>query len=256
MKAAFFDIDGTLVSFRTHKIPQSAIDAIGRLRKQGVKVFIATGRPRPFIDNLGELECDGIISVNGASCRMEDGTVVNSVPVDKADLLRLIEYCRNEPFPVAFATDDYAFLNMITPEVTEVFSLLHIPLPEIRPIEYCLKVDVMQVISFFSEEEEGFMMQNVLAGCDSHRWHPLFTDVIAKGISKSTGIDSVLKHCGIGLSEVYAFGDGGNDIPMLRHVPNSVAMGNASDEVKRAARYVTDTVDNDGIAKFLEQFLK
>jgi hydroxymethylpyrimidine pyrophosphatase-like HAD family hydrolase len=41
---------------------------------------------------------------------------------------------------------------------------------------------------------------------------------------------------------------------MLRHVPHSVAMGNASDEVKRAARYVTDTVDNDGIAKFIDKF--
>ena len=69
MKAAFFDIDGTLVSFRTLRIPQSAINAIGRLRQRGVKVFIATGRPRPFIDNLGELEYDGIISVNGARCR-------------------------------------------------------------------------------------------------------------------------------------------------------------------------------------------
>jgi len=254
MEAAFFDIDGTLVSFRTHCIPQSAIDAIGRLRKQGVKVFIATGRPRPFIDNLGELEYDGIISVNGASCRMEDGTVVNSVPVDKADLLRLIEHCRSNPIPVAFATDDYAFLNMITPEVTEVFSLLHIPLPEIRPIEHCLKVDVMQIIAFFSADEERYIMDNELTGCVSHRWHPSFTDIIAKGNSKSTGIDAVLRHCGIDLSEVLAFGDGGNDIPMLRYVPNSVAMGNASDEVKSAARYVTDTVDNDGIAKFLERF--
>lgn len=254
MKAAFFDIDGTLVSFRTHRIPQSAINAIGRLRQRGVKVFIATGRPRPFIDNLGELEYDGIISVNGASCRMEDGTVISSVPVDKVDLVRLMDYCKDTPIPIAFATDDTAFLNMDSAEVTDVFSLLHIPKPVIRPIEHCLDVNVMQVIAFFSAEQERHIMDNVLTGCVSHRWHSSFTDVIAKGNSKSTGIDAVLRHCGIDLSEALAFGDGGNDIPMLRHVPHSVAMGNASDEVKQAARYVTDTVDNDGIAKFIDKF--
>ena len=48
IKAIFFDIDGTLVSFKTHAIPQSALDAIHRIREKGVKVFIATGRPMPF----------------------------------------------------------------------------------------------------------------------------------------------------------------------------------------------------------------
>lgn len=254
VKALFFDIDGTLVSFNTHCIPQSAICAINRLRGQGVKVFIATGRPRPFIDNLGELEYDGIISVNGASCRLEDDTVVCHSPVPKVNLVRLMDYCKTTPMSIAFATDHEAFLNMDSPEVTDVFSLLHIPKPKIKPIEHCLDIDVMQVIAFFREEHEGRIMSEVLPDCVSHRWHPLFTDVIAKGCSKSTGIDAVLAHYGIDISEVYAFGDGGNDIPMLRHVPNSVAMGNASDEVKRVARYVTDTVDDDGVAKFLDTF--
>ena len=105
IKAVFFDIDGTLVSFKTHKVAQSTIDAVRKLRGKGVKVFIATGRPRPFIDNLGELEYDGIISANGASCRMEDGTVVHSVPVDKSDLKRLMDYCKDNPIPIAFAAE-------------------------------------------------------------------------------------------------------------------------------------------------------
>jgi Cof subfamily protein (haloacid dehalogenase superfamily) len=251
IKAVFFDIDGTLVSFKTHKVAQSTIDAVRKLRGKGVKVFIATGRPRPFIDNLGELEYDGIISANGASCRMEDGTVVHSVPVDKSDLKRLMDYCKDNPIPIAFATDEGAFFNMLSPDVMDVFSLLHIPLPQIYPIERCLDVDVVQVIAFFNPSDEAYMMNDVLKGCDAYRWHPAFADVIAKGNSKSTGIDAVLNYYGMNLSNALAFGDGGNDIPMLRHVPCSVAMGNASDEVKRHARYVTASVDDDGIAEFL-----
>ena len=61
-------------------------------------------------------------------------------------------------------------------------------------------------------------------------------------------------HYGLDVSETMAFGDGGNDIGMLSHAGIGVAMGNASDEVKAAASYVTSSVDEDGIARALEKF--
>ena len=56
IKVIFFDIDGTLVSFETHAIPQSTIDAIMLLRQKGIKLIIATGRALVDINNLGDLE--------------------------------------------------------------------------------------------------------------------------------------------------------------------------------------------------------
>ena len=56
VKAIFFDIDGTLVSFKTHEVPRSTIDALDILRKKGIKVFIATGRHYSSINNLGDLK--------------------------------------------------------------------------------------------------------------------------------------------------------------------------------------------------------
>lgn len=73
-------------------------------------------------------------------------------------------------------------------------------------------------------------------------------------MSKAEGIDRMLARFGIGLDETMAFGDGGNDIPMLRHVGTSVAMGNAAPEVKQAADYVTTSVDDHGIARALRHF--
>ena len=68
-KALFFDVDGTLVSFNTHAIPQSAIESITLAKQRGVKVFISTGRPMRLINNLGAIEhlVDGYITANGAS---------------------------------------------------------------------------------------------------------------------------------------------------------------------------------------------
>ena len=86
------------------------------------------------------------------------------------------------------------------------------------------------------------------------RWHPAFVDVTAKGNTKQNGIDQIIRHFGIKLEETMAFGDGGNDISMLRHAGIGVAMGNANDNVKAVADYVTTSVDEDGIAHALEQF--
>ena len=56
VRAIFFDIDGTLVSFKTHKIPASTIEAIRIVKDKGIKIFISTGRPKSFITNLKEIE--------------------------------------------------------------------------------------------------------------------------------------------------------------------------------------------------------
>lgn len=108
IKAIFFDIDGTLVSFKTHEVPLSAKNAIHEVRKRGIKVFIATGRPLPFINNLEGVEYDGIMSVTGACCMTADGEIIESQPVDRRDIERFIEETSAHPMPVLFAGKDKA----------------------------------------------------------------------------------------------------------------------------------------------------
>ena len=84
------------------------------------------------------------------------------------------------------------------------------------------------------------------------RWHEFATDVIPKGGSKAKGIEMLIEKMGIDLAQVYAFGDGPNDVEMLSLVKNSVAMGNGVDEVKRVSRYQTGHVDDNGLVEGLE----
>lgn len=253
-KIIFFDIDGTLVSFNTHTIPQSAIDAIRTVRSKGIKVWIATGRPMPFINNLGDLEYDGVISATGAHCQTRDGEVIFSKPVGKADIQRMIEHQHKTGMAVAYAGNINAIMTApkgITENAKEIFQLLDIPLPELHEPEEALDFDVMEVIAFFTADEAPYMMSNVLKDCSDARWHTDFVDCVTKGSNKASAIDKVIAHYGFDISETMAFGDGGNDIPMLQHVGVGVAMGNASDEVKLTADIVTTSVDEDGIAKIL-----
>lgn len=254
-KAIFFDIDGTLVSFRTHAIPPSALQAINNARAKGVKIFIATGRPQPFINNLDELEYDGIIESNGAHCQLLDGNVVFHKAIPKSDIQRYVDYSQSHKIPTVFASHDDIFITHHEKRTNDVFKLLDISIPPICPIEKALEMEVLQIVGFFRKEEEPPLMSNVLSGCNAQRWHPDFADVIVSGVEKSAGIDAVIRHFGWSLDETMAFGDGGNDIGMLQHVGCGIAMGNASDEVKSYARHVTADIDDDGIAKALERYL-
>ena len=73
-------------------------------------------------------------------------------------------------------------------------------------------------------------------------------------IDKGRGLEIIAGHEGLRLDECMAFGDGGNDIAILRKAGTGVAMGNAGATVKAAADYVTDTIDSDGVANALRYF--
>ena len=86
------------------------------------------------------------------------------------------------------------------------------------------------------------------------RWCPVFADINVRGVDKGTGMAEFAAHFGFAHDETMAFGDGGNDVAMLRAAGVGVAMGNACDEALNAADYITASVDDDGIRKALEHF--
>lgn len=253
IKAIFFDIDGTLVSFKTHRIPPSTVEAIRAIRKKGIKVIIATGRHIRSINNLGDLPFDAYITLNGSYCFAGNEVIYrHSVPPE--DILALIRYQEEkESFPCVFVRKDDLHINYKNENVEKIFRMIDFPEPPVKPLAEMTGEPVYQLISFFEADQEQRIMP-VIPGCESTRWNPLFTDVVPKGSSKSVGMDKILEYFSIPLSESMAFGDGGNDIPMLRHAGTGIAMGNAADSVKEAADYVTDTVDDDGISKALRHF--
>lgn len=253
IKAAFFDVDGTLVSFQTHSVPESARKALIRAREKGLKLFVATGRHIETVDNLGDLEFDGYLTLNGGLCMMENRKMIYKRAIPESDIRNMIELQKDFPFPVVFVREHGMFLNYFNADVREVLDFINFPQPRIEPIENALDTDVLQLMVFLPEKEIKSLMPAIPA-CEATRWHPLFADVVPKGSNKGIGIDKIIAYAGIDLKDTIAFGDGGNDIPMLIHAGIGVAMGNAREEVKKSADYVTSTVDEDGIYRAMEHF--
>ena len=159
VKAVFFDIDGTLVSFRTHRMPDSTVAALHRLRQRGVRTFIATGRQYPAINNLGGMPFDGYITMNGSFCFVGDYEVVRKQAVPPADIEALLGYMRQHgEFPCFFISEKQAFGNFIDDNVRRVFDQLNFPAPALLPAELARERDIYQLIAFYDPSEEERLM--------------------------------------------------------------------------------------------------
>lgn len=256
IQALFFDIDGTLVSFRTHRIPQSTVNALEMAKANGVKVYISTGRPKMIITNLGQIEhlIDGYITTNGARCFVGDHTVCQH-PISPADVDKVVKAADRDGYSVIVVGEKHLAIRHLTPIVEEIFvkglgidSLdFHTDLADLAGEA------VLQLTPFCSEEQERELM-STLDNCTSGRWHPAFTDITATDADKGKGLHAMAEYLGLDISQTMAFGDGGNDITIIREAGIGVAMGNAADHVKSFADYVTAHVDEDGVKKALEHF--
>lgn len=269
IKAVFFDIDGTLVSFDTHLVPLSARLAIDELRNRGIKIFIASGRHINSIDKLPGIAFDGFVLINGTLAmtsppqgataeQMTESTLVGREviyrnPIPAADISSWLDFLQREEHSTVFVYEEGLMLNFLDDDMREVMRLLDFPMPEFGDLTTLRHRPIYQLITTFADQEEARIMSN-LPHCKTTRWHPLFTDIINATSSKAHGIQALLDYYGWKKEEVIAFGDGGNDLEMLDFAGTAVVMGNASDDVKKHADYITDSVDNDGVANALRHF--
>lgn len=256
-KALFFDIDGTLVSFDTHAIPASTIEALIAARAKGLKIFIATGRPKAIINNLTILQeqnlIDGYITMNGAYCFVGDKVIYQSA-VPQEEVQAMAQFCEEKGYPSFFVAEHHISVCQPNDLVRKIFyEFLHVDEVPVCSFEEATRSEIFQMTPFITEAEEKEILPYI-PNCEIGRWFPAFVDVTAKGNTKQRGIDEIINHFGFKLEETMAFGDGGNDISMLRHAAISVAMGQANDEVKQAANYVTTSVDENGIWNAMKHF--
>ncbi|MDR1097478.1 MAG: Cof-type HAD-IIB family hydrolase [Tannerella sp.] len=253
IKAIFLDIDGTMVSFNTHRVPENIKQALREAGSKGVKIFVATGRHRTDINNLDDLEFDGYITLNGGYCFVGD-RVIFKKSIPHADVAAFIRYEEEvEPVSCFFVEADRVSANRTDKQTERMMELVHFAPRAVVPSREFLHREIFQMTAFFPVAREDEIMKR-LPGCTAARWYPTFADIVARGVDKSVGLEKIGACFGFGTDEMMAIGDGGNDIAMIRYAGTGVAMANAGDEVKRAADYITTTVDDDGVGNALRHF--
>lgn len=255
-KAIFFDIDGTLVSFKTHQIPESTIKAVHLAKEKGHRLFIATGRAKPIMDNISVFDesiFEGYVTMNGGYCYTPD-QVLHKSYIPKKDVEKLAEFCEKNNYPVIFVREHDISVCQPNHLVKSIFyDQLNVATIAERSFEDAIEGDIFQMSPFITEEQENQIIE-LLPDSEPERWHPSFVDIVGTNNTKETGIEVIRKHFGLALEDTVSIGDGGNDISMLAHTNIGIAMGNAADDVKAAADYVTTSVDEDGVWNALKHY--
>ena len=253
IRAAFFDIDGTLTSFVTHVVPQSTVDALHALQENGVKVFICSGRAPSYMGVVLDtipVRFDGIVGLNGQYCTYQH-------PIDQADVEIITSWLEEHTDVIAnYAESDYGYFNRTNAALERTWNSLGKTAPKIDicdPLQRIGDHRTFQISPYVDEATEA-EIAGMCGNVRGVRWHPAFTDLIPADGGKAAGMRVVLDHFGWTKDNAIAFGDGGNDVDMLRYAGIGVAMGNATDEPKSVADYVTDNVDDAGIANALKHF--
>ncbi|MBQ6431553.1 MAG: Cof-type HAD-IIB family hydrolase [Oscillospiraceae bacterium] len=256
IKAAFFDIDGTLVSLKTKVYPASTKDALARLRASGVKCFVATGRSKFEIWSerlLDGLEFDGLLTNNGQDAYAADGSLLYGKPLDPREAAAVLDWVERNGCACWMVSAERSVLNCHNARVLQAMEAIHTRAPELGDLRDMLSKPIYKIVLFLTREE----MPAVMPCAPTSRmtqWYACGHDIISADGGKRSAMLEVLRRYAITPQECIAFGDSENDVEMLRAAGIGVAMGNATPDCLAAADYVTADCDDDGLQKALEHF--
>ncbi|MDP4164381.1 MAG: Cof-type HAD-IIB family hydrolase [Bacillota bacterium] len=244
-KIVFFDIDGTLLDHNKN-LPSTTKEAIAQLKKNGVFVAIATGRAPFMFENLREeLDIDSYVSFNGQFVVFENEVIYEN-PLNQTELEKLINESQKNNHPLVFLNEKTMKSDVLHHHyIEESMRSLKFTHPEKDETFYKGK-NIYQSLLFCEEGEEQYYLENY-PSFHLIRWHEYSVDILPAGGSKAEGIKKMIERLGFQMEDVYAFGDGLNDIEMLEAVGTGIAMGNATEEAKKHADLITSDVSEDGI---------
>lgn len=250
------DLDGTLLN-KEHRIPRANARAIVACRAAGVDVMLASGRTWWSVGPYcRELDLSGPqITLNGGAIVEAPEGVIEAGTFLSEEMLGTITdglRARGLPFVVFGARSIYAPLG--TPEAAELQGFGEPPATIVEALDRDHLPDPVKILAFTpdSSEDEGLV---ALAGglTDTVRTHARFFEYLPHGMAKGKALDEVIRRRGVPRGSVLAIGDYYNDLSMFRAAGVSVAMGNAPEEVRAAADFVTATCEEDGLAHALER---
>lgn len=257
-------MDGTLLR-EDKTISEGTKIAIEAAKKKGVKIVLATGRPtegiRSYLEELDLLSGeDFVVCYNGAVVQnTKTKEIINRTVLSGTDLHELYELSKELSVNIhAFSKE-----GCITPELTK-YSVLegeinNIPVITVDYKDIAKEEEIIKIMMV----EEPEILQKAIDSLPKELYEkytvvrsaPFFLEFLNKKVNKGTGVKALANSLGIKKEEVICMGDAGNDEHMIRYAGLGVAMGNAFEEIKGMADFVTKTNDEDGVAYVINKFV-
>ncbi|MFP5113070.1 Cof-type HAD-IIB family hydrolase [Bacillaceae bacterium C204] len=263
-KMIVLDLDDTLLQ-DDHTISLRTKNALMEAQELGVKVVLASGRPTyamyPIAEELRLKEFGSfILSFNGAKItNCQTGEELFSSTLSPATVHHLYELSRRENVWMHTYVGD-SIITEASNQYTDIEGeITGLEIYEVTSIVDSVKEPVVKVLMLEDEgklaEVEQRLQQELAGQLSVMRSKPFFLEFTEAGVTKGTSLNHLIRELGIEREEVIAIGDSYNDLAMIEFAGLGVAMGNAPEDIKEKADYVTDTNMQDGVAKVIEQFV-
>ncbi len=254
----FFDIDGTLISEDKRRlIPDSTRQAIAQARKNGCLTFINTGRTEFNVSQeVRDIGFDGLICGCGTYIEYE-GKVLLCNKLTQEHCRMIAKINRNCGVTPVYEYKDGYFFDDDATHNADLDDFLVSFVEEGIPIDGRVTDDDFIFDKFVIWTNPDADMERFRR--EIGRYYDIidrgngFFENVPHGFSKATAMDIILKKLGIPPENAYAIGDSSNDLPMLRAVPNSIAMGGA-EVLYPYVSYITTPLEEDGIYNALRHF--
>lgn len=263
-KLIAFDIDDTLLN-REKKVTPRTKAALMNAQENGLKLCVASGRlpygVRPYAEELDVLSHGGYyLGFNGGAVLNSKNELIGSTYLDSKYIEPVYDILRPTNVTTMVHKGDVIYADRKQNAYTHIESdVIGLPLNLVDDIARFVDWDIHKMLISGEPDElkslETKLKDSFGGEVDIYLSAPWFLEVMPKGINKGLGLELVCRDMGITMDEVIAFGDSFNDIPMIQMAGTGVAMGNAEDELKANADFITDDCDNDGIAAALEKIL-
>lgn len=266
-KLLMLDIDGTLVG-RRQLVSAENRKALDEARQTGVQVSISTGRSlKSSLQIMNQLSLDSYhIFFDGALVSRADlSEEVYVQPIAKDTVRQMIEFTGEHDIDLELFTATRYFAGRETWSTLahEQFFGVKATIGDLTDLWKNERIVKGGLVSATPEEEapvDRFSRHFSGVLHISQARTPAFPGVVfnnalAVGVSKGSALEALAAHLGIAMAEVVAVGDGSNDVSLLKTAGLGIAMGNAPDEVKAVADYITLDVDHHGLAEAINKFL-
>jgi Cof subfamily protein (haloacid dehalogenase superfamily) len=261
VRALISDVDGTLVT-EDKAVTAATRTAVAALRERGIAFSVISSRPprglRMLVEPLGLTAPMG--GFNGAILAMPDLSVIAEDLVQPSIARLAIEMLEEKRVQVwVFSEKDWIVRDSHAPYVEHEQHTVKFAPTVVADFDGVLNTAAK--IVGVSEDPE------LLVQCESHLRamlgedatvvcsQPYYLDITSAGANKGTAFSNLAELLGIPPAEIAVIGDGSNDVAMFARSGLSIAMGNASPEVQRAADFVTKSNREDGFAAAVHQFI-
>ncbi|MFU2046579.1 Cof-type HAD-IIB family hydrolase [Avibacterium gallinarum] len=249
-KMVFSDMDGTLLNSQ-HQISPATAQAIQRIMQQGIPFIPVSARPPyailPYMEQLHNK--NEIVCYSGALILDKNLTALYSITLENTLLPQLEQILAKHP---TLSVSYYSHLDWFTTGLDSHWIKQESEITGLAAKEKPQHLSNVHKILLMGEatqiEQIEPLLKQQFPQLSIHRSKKEYLEIMNKAATKANAIQFMAQRAGVDKADIIAFGDNFNDLDMLQYVGLGIAMGNSPEEIKRIAKQITASNDEDGIA--------